>query len=273
MVTLNGRTIAILASRQSQELAALVQQLGGIAVTAPAMDEVECHDDFNAFFDGLAARRFSIAIFLSGAGASGLLREAERRGRLSEMLAALRQLSVATRGAKPMAALKRYGLRPQITTAPPHTTEELMRALSCIDVTDRGVVLVHYGERNLEVADTLRKRGARLKEVCPYEFMLPDDLSPITGVVRDVLARRVDAVLFTNRVQCRHLFQVAADMSQAEGLALTLNQNVVVGAVGPVCARALAKAGVTADVVPNASNMPSLIQAVAQYFEATTDRG
>ena len=31
-----------------------------------------------------------------------------------------------------------------------------MRALACIDVANRGVVLVHYGERNLEVADALR---------------------------------------------------------------------------------------------------------------------
>lgn len=132
-------------------------------------------------------------------------------------------------------------------------------------------MLVHYGERNRAVADMLRSRGARLKEVCPYEFMLPDDLAPITGVVRDVLAHRVDAVLFTNRVQCRHLFQVAAEMSQAEGLAMTLNQDVVVGAVGPVCARALTKAGVTPNVVPNASNMPSLIQAVAKFFETRAD--
>ncbi len=270
MVTLDGRKIALLETRHSQEIAALVHRLGGIPIVAPAVDEVACHDDFHTFMDGLVHRRFSIAVFLSTAGPATLLAEAERRGRLSEALDALRQLSIACRGAKQLATLKRYGLRPQITTARPHTTGELIRALECVDVKDRGVVLVHYGERNQRIADDLRRRGARLKEVCPYEWMLPQDLGPITSVVRDAIAHRLDAVLFTNRVQCRHLFEVAATMSQAEGLVLSLKQQVVVGAVGPVCAKALETAGVTADVVPSAPTMPSLIAALAQYFERET---
>ena len=53
--------------------------------------------------------------------------------------------------------------------------------------------------------------------MCPYEWTLPDDIAPVTAVVRDAIAHRLDAVLFTNEVQCRHLFRVAADMSQAQG--------------------------------------------------------
>src|SRR4029077_5817596 len=167
-----------------------------------------CHDDFHTFMDGLAERRFSRGICVSGGGPAPLLGGPDRRGRLHEALGALRQLAIACRGAKPLSTLKQYGLKPQITTAKPHTTSELIRALACVDVANRGVVLVHYGERNLEVAAALRSRGARLKEVCPYEWMLPQDLGPISSVVRDVIANRLDAVLFTNRVQCRHLFQV-----------------------------------------------------------------
>lgn len=270
MLTLHGRRIAILERRHGQELATLVSRLGGVPITAPAINEVACHDDFNTFFDGLAERRFSIAIFLSGAGLAGLLAEAERRGRLTEAVGALRQLTIVARGAKPIAALKRYGLKAQTTTARPHTTAELMDALSSVDLRDRGVVLVHYGERNFTIADDLRRRGARLKQICPYEWMLPDDLGPITGVIRALVAHRLDAVLFTNQVQCRHLFQVAADMNQAGGLAFSLNQQVVVGAVGPVCARALKKVGVIPDVVPRAPDMVSLVKAVAAYFESHT---
>jgi uroporphyrinogen-III synthase len=59
-------------------------------------------------------------------------------------------------------------------------------------------------------------------------------------------------------------------MNQAEGLALSLNQQVVVGAVGLVCARALEGMGVIPDVVPRAPSMRSLINAVAEYFESRT---
>ena len=39
-------------------------------------------------------------------------------------------------------------------------------------------------ERLLTIAADVRRRGARLKEICPYEWVLPDDLGPITSVIR-----------------------------------------------------------------------------------------
>jgi uroporphyrinogen-III synthase len=267
MRPLGGRRIALLERRHRDEFATLVHQLGGEPLLAPAMDEVACHDDFNAFMDGLINCRFSLAIFLSGAGVATLLGEAERRGRLRDALAALRQLSIVCRGAKPQAALIDHGLKTQITTARPHTTRELLRALECTDVNGRGVLLVHHGERNLAVAESLRERGARLSEICPYAWGLPEDVEPITRVIRDVVAHRLDAILFTNRVQCRHLLHVAADMNLADGLALSLNRDVVIGAVGAVCARGLTEMGVIADVIPASANMPALIKATAAYFQ------
>jgi len=272
MGTLYGRTIALLESRRSREFASLVHELGGVAVSAPAVDEVACYDDFNSFFDGLARRQFSIAILLSGASTSTLLEEARRRGRLPEVVRTLREMTIACRGQKPADALQPYGLRPQITTARPHTSHELLRALSTVDVANRGIVLVHTGHRNRAVVDDLRSRGSRLTEVCPYESVAPADPEPIADVVRDAVADRLDAVLFTNRAQCTHLFRIAAEMNQAEGLVLCLNRRVVVGAVGPVCADALREAGVIPDVVPSAPSMPSLVQAVAAYFETADKR-
>jgi uroporphyrinogen-III synthase len=266
MFTLSGRKIALLERRHGDEFATLVHRLGGEPISAPAMDAVPCHNDFRSFLEGLTARRFSLAIFLTGEGTITLLDEAERRGRLADARAALRQLTIACRGAKPVEALARYGLRAQITTARPHTTDALMRALQTVDVSDRGVLLVHYGERHVELAADLRGRGARLVEICPYEWTLPEDVAPMTRLVREAIAHRLDAMLFTSQVQCRHLFQVAAEMGQAEGLALSLNRDIVVGAVGPFCAGSLVKAGVTPDVVASSPNMPSLVNAVAQYF-------
>ena len=250
----------------------LVHRLGGVPVQAPTVGEVPCHDDFRRFADGLTERRFSLAIFLSGSGAATLLEEARLRGRLHEVAAALKQLTIACRGAKTQAALARFGLRPRITTARPHTTRALISALSRLDLRDRGVLLVHYGERNDEIADDLRARGARLDEVLPYGWALPEDIAPVTAVVRDAIAHRLDAVLFTNEIQCRHLFQVAAEMSRVDGLTRSLNREIVVGAVGPVCADALEKAGITPDIIPARPSMPSLINAVAQYFDALDRR-
>src|SRR5437762_499712 len=99
MSTLEGKCIALLERRQGGEFATLVERLGGVPVSAPAIDEVACHDDFNAFMDGLVNRRFSLAVFLNGAGTATLLAEARRRARLGDALSALRQLTIACRGA------------------------------------------------------------------------------------------------------------------------------------------------------------------------------
>jgi uroporphyrinogen-III synthase len=269
MAALNSRRIALLESRHGNDFATLVRRLGGVPVSAPAVDEVPCHDDFNTFVDGLTERRFSLAIFQTGTGIKTLCDEAERRGRLAQVIDALRQTTIACRGAKPLAVLKRHALRAQVTTGRPHTTQELLRALAHQDVSERGVLLVHYGERNVEIADALRHRGARLQEVCPYEWALPGDLEPMTGVVRDIVARRLDAILFTSQIQCRHLFKVASGMGVTHSLVAALNGDIVVGAVGPVCAARLRELGVVPDVIPSAPNMVALISALAEYFDLT----
>ena len=269
MSTFDGRTIALLESRRSEEIATLVRRLGGVPVSAPTVAEIPRFDDFGVFIDGLSGRRFSLSIFLSGVGTTTLLAEAERRGRLTESTAVLREMTIACRGPKPLAALKQFGLRAQVTTGKPHTTRELLDALTVIEVRERGVLLVHYGERNRVIADALRARNARLDEVCPYEWGLPDDIGPIRRVVRDALAGNLDAILFTSQIQCRHLFEIAADMGATEGLTLSLGRDIVVGAVGPVCAQTLRDHGVVPDVMPASPSMPALIRALADYFELT----
>jgi len=267
--TLSGATIALLESRMSEELAALVRGLGGTPINAPAVREVPRPGDVGTFIEGLAARRFSVAIFLTGAGATALFQEAERRGQLAEAVAVLQQMTIACRGPKPVAVMKRYGLPVHMATVKPHTTRELLDALAEVDLQGLGVLLVHYGEKNAAVADALRARGAHLEEVCPYEWALPDDIAPLKAVVHDAIGRRLDAMLFTNQIQCRHLFQIASSLGLADALAACLNRDVVVGAIGPVCAEALRQLGVTPDVQPASPNMASLITAVADYFELT----
>jgi uroporphyrinogen-III synthase len=165
--------------------------------------------------------------------------------------------------------MRKHDVPVQITTEKPHTTRELLAALSAVELNGRSVLLVHYGERNAAMAVALGERGAALTEVCPYVWALPDDVAPLEAVVREAVDGSLDAMLFTNQVQCRHLFQIADRLSLTARLAAALNADVVVGVVGPVAADALREAGVTPDVLPASPTMVSLITAVADYFELT----
>jgi uroporphyrinogen-III synthase len=136
-------------------------------------------------------------------------------------------------------------------------------------VSGRRLLLVHYGERNAAAAEALAARGAIVDEVCPYEWALPEDIEPLEAVIGDAIGGTLDALLFTSQVQFRHLMIVASGLSAADALIGALNHDVVVGAVGPVCAAALRDGGITPDVIPELANTAALVRAIADYFDLT----
>ena len=268
MPTLHGARVGLLESRLSTELAELVRRMGGTPVLAPSVREVPRTEETAAFVDDLASGRFTVVIFQTGVGTAALLRDAEQRGRLAEVLAALGGAILVCRGPKPTAVVRRHGLEPTLIPQKPFTTTEVLEVLAPVSLSGRDVALVHYGERNIVLADALRERGARLAEACPYEWALPDNIEPLRTLVRD-RATQIDAIAFTSQVQVRHLFAVADQLGLHEQLAASLNGDIIVAAVGPVCADALKDFGVTPDVQPADPKMAPLLTALADYIELT----
>jgi uroporphyrinogen-III synthase len=144
----------------------------------------------------------------------------------------------------------------------------MLDALNGMNLNDIEVTLIHYGERNEALAGELAARGARLNELCLYEWLLPDDLEPMRALIRDVIAAEVETVVFTSQIQGRHLLRVAAEMSLADTFVDALNSKVIVAAVGPVCQAALVDAGITPHVVPVNPKMMPLITALAEHYSA-----
>jgi uroporphyrinogen-III synthase len=268
MPSLHGARVALLEARMKTELAELVRRMGGTPVLAPSVREVPREAETSRFLDTLVTGRFEIVVVLTGAGAAELLREAERRGQLKAAVDALARATLVTRGSKPTVVLRRYGLQAAVVARTPYTTTELLEAMAPLDLAGRAVALVHYGERNTALSEAIRARGAKLEEVCPYEWALPEDVEPLRALVRNPPGQ-IDAVAFTSQIQVRNLFAVASGMGLADALAAALNDDIIVAAVGPVCADALKEVGVTPDVQPAEPKMGPLLTALADYIELT----
>ena len=266
---LKGRRIALLETRLSEEAAALVERLGGSPYSVPAVHDVVRPEQIDRLIDALTVGNVSVVVFLTGAGVSALLRRATRLGRLDATLAALGRATVACRGPKPMSVLDQHHVPVHIAAAEPYTTRELIAALAAIDLAGKAVALVHHGEPNNSLAAALSARGARLEQFSLYEWRMPDNLDPLRKLAEELIAGRVDAVAFTNEIQCRHLFRAAADVGLADRLAHALNADVIVAVVGPVCAEALHRLGVMPDVIPAKPRMGAMLAALAEYFELT----
>jgi uroporphyrinogen-III synthase len=269
MSALEGLRVALLESRQTAELSDLVRRFGGLPYTVPAVREMPRLETIPLFIDALLTGRFSAVIFLTGVGATLLLEEAERLGLLERTVAALRATTVVCRGPKPSAALRRYDVPAHLKAVEPYTSKELIDAMSGVDLNGKPVALLHYGEPNQWLAEALKARGAQLDERVLYEWMLPENCAPIAALIQDVIDRRVDAMVFTSQVQCRHLLEVAATSGTSDSLVRALNHHTIVAAIGPVCAAALRASGVIPDVIPAHPKMRPLIAALADYVELT----
>jgi uroporphyrinogen-III synthase len=271
-MSLQGKRVALLEARMSNELASMVERIGGTPYSVPAVREtaLEQPEETARFVDALCSGRFDVVVFMTGVGATALLREAEKLGRLDAAVAALRQTTTVCRGPKPVAVLRRQGVQVNVTAAEPHTTVEVLQALDTLELGGKKIALVHYGERNDAAANGLRARGDGLDEICLYEWRLPDDVAPLERLVTEIIGARIDAIAITSQIQIRHLFLVASRLGLERALADALSHNVVVAAVGPVCATALRSFGVVPHVQPSHPKMGPMILALADYFELTS---
>jgi len=141
--------------------------------------------------------------------------------------------------------------------------------LEASDLKGKAVAFVHYGERNETAAEGLRRRGASVSEICLYEWRLPDDVVPLERLIAEIIDGKLDAIAITSQIQIRHLFQVADRLGKTRALADALSRNVVVAAVGPVCAAALRAFGVVPHVQPSHPKMGPMMLALGDYFELT----
>jgi uroporphyrinogen-III synthase len=272
---LEGVKVGVLESRQTGAVAALVRRYGGVAHCAAALREArtDCAALVSAFLDDLEDGPERLIVFMTASGATALVQESDQLGRLPQLLRSLGRNRVVCRGPKPVAVMSRYHVVPALQVAEPYTSVELLAALDRDDLRDAHVTLVHYGERADALSDALTARGARLHELCLYEWRLPDDLRPLQNMIRDTIDRQIDALMFTSQVQCRHLFQVASDMNLATPLRAALNSGVVVAVIGPVCRAALEEAGVVPHVEPEHPKMAALVLSLARHFALRTARG
>ncbi|HEY7420080.1 MAG TPA: uroporphyrinogen-III synthase [Ktedonobacteraceae bacterium] len=258
--------IALLETRMGHEMVDLMRRRGGNPYSIPSVREqpIENKETVSALIDHLAQHSIQIAIFLTGVGVKALFHEAEQLERLPELLTALHNITIVCRGPKPAAALKRYEIPVNISAQEPYTTQQLLQALGTVELKDKGIAVVHYGERSTAFTQALHARGATLEELCLYEWQLPEDITPLRTLVHDVIAQRVDAVVFTSQVQARHLFAVATDMQLASALSTALNKDTLVASIGPTCTDALLSYGVTPHIIPEHPKMGHLVNALIE---------
>jgi uroporphyrinogen-III synthase len=258
-------------NRLQREVAGLIEKHGGRVILAPALQEVPLseHPDAKVFLDALFADAVDVLILLTGIGTTLLLRAALKEHSRAEVLERLSRVTLVSRGPKPTAALKPFGLRPTLTVTEPNTWRELLAALDReFPLREKRVYVQEYGAKNRELLAALAKRGATVGSFKLYDLALPEDTGPLKAAILKIVRAQAHVALFTTALQLEHLLLVAQEIGLSSAVPRSLNSDLVVASVGPMTTAALARQGVIADIVPGHPKLGHLVLAVARRAPA-----
>ncbi|MBV8772981.1 MAG: uroporphyrinogen decarboxylase [Deltaproteobacteria bacterium] len=260
-----GLRVFAFESRMAAETASLIERFGGRATVVPAMREVPLQDNHAAFEFAarLVSGQLDAVIFLTGVGARELFRVIESRYAHDELVNAMADMVTVTRGPKPVAALREFGVQPTVTIPEPNTWREILSSLSqLIQLDGKRVGIQEYGVSNPDLIAGLEARGALVFAVPVYRWTLPEDRAPLREAAGAIAKGEADVVLFTSSAQVTNVIQVA----DADGVGLEMRhrlRDIVVGSIGPVCSQELRAHGIEPDFEPAHPKLGHLVKEAA----------
>jgi len=251
-------------------MASLIQRHGGIPYPAPVLQENYLEDDpqVNQLVNDICDGIVQVVVLLTGVGTQALVRAAAAMGKEEGFLRALDQRTVIARSPKPARVLRHYKIHIDVMPPEPFTSQDLLDAIHDIDLSGKELAVQAYGAPNGFLTQRLRDRGANVREITLYTWGLPQDQTPVIGMIEGLGRGEIDAVAFTSQPQVGNLINIAGQAGTEEILRGHLNGPLVaVASVGPVCSRRLREAGINVDVEPEHPHMGNLVVAMAEYFE------
>lgn len=266
---LAGMRVVAFESRRAAEIGQLLARHGATVFPAPALREIPLDENVAALelVTRLEAGAIDVLVLLTGVGTLALVEAVRARCATERLVELLRRVPIVARGPKPVAALRTLGLTAAVRVPEPNTWRELLATIDReLPVRGLRVAVQEYGKSNPALLEGLAERGARdVLRVPVYRWALPHDLAPLEQAIARIAAREAEVAVFTTAVQVDHLRQVAATTpTGVAGLTTALREHVVVAAIGPTAAEALAEAGIPPDLVPEHPKLGYLVNAIAE---------
>ncbi|MEM7008706.1 MAG: uroporphyrinogen decarboxylase [Thermodesulfobacteriota bacterium] len=261
-----GLNVTAFESRRAAEIEKLIRYHGGEPRVAPSMREVPLSESKEAlrFAKDLLADKFDMVVLMTGVGTRALVAAVSTKYDKKDFLKALKKTTIVARGPKPVAALRDYKLKPNITVPEPNTWRDILITLdNDASLKGKKVAVQEYGISNKEFISALRKKGAKVTRVPIYKWDLPVDIGPLKNAINSIEAGKEDISLFTSSQQIYHLFEVAAKSGSKRKLTEGLKKTVI-GSIGPTTTETLHRFGLPADYEPDSPKMGNLIREVAR---------
>jgi uroporphyrinogen-III synthase len=251
------------------QMASLVRRHGGVPFGAPVLEEIYLKESpqVQQLVAEVCGGQIDVILLLTGVGTRALIETAASMGRQQEFIDSLDRVKVIARSPKPARVLREHLIHIDLMPPEPFTSEDLVQAMTGLELQGQQIAVQKYGGPNTFLLQSLRERGARVREVTLYTWGLPADRTPALGLIDALIQGKIDSLAFTSQPQIGNLLTIARDAAKEDSLRESLNGSLVVASVGPVCSRRLRDAGIKIDVEPEHPHMGNLVLAVAEHFE------
>ncbi|MHA0856308.1 uroporphyrinogen-III synthase [Paenibacillus sp. CMAA1364] len=267
---MNGKVVAITASRKVAEMSKLVENMGGIPLHRPAQGTVFLDDEnLRQGLSAMIVHPPQWVIFTTGMGVEALFNTAEDMGIADELLNILTRTSIAARGYKTVNALRKRQLYP-IVRDDDGSNAGLIRSFQEHDIRGSNVILQLHGESAPKISQWLEEQGAKTTPLLPYCHVRPE-ADQLQQLFNDIVLCRVDAVTFTSGPQVHFLVEYAQEHKGMDDLRIAFAGPVIAVAVGKVTAQSLLEEGIERIITPKEERMGSMMVALGSYFAAQED--
>jgi uroporphyrinogen-III synthase len=285
-LSLKGLTVAITASRRALELAHLITNFGGIPYISPTVgieSNMDKPKEAEEFIKKIIEDKLDYVIFMTGPGVYSLMSAAKKLQMESSIVEALKRTIVVARSLKPKVALAKYGIKTDIVPDE-NTADGIAKILKSSGIQGRKIGVLWHGsyfpifrnEMSAAGADIvecstytysfdLKESGAKILEEMGFNYIYPDQ-DKVIKLIEAINKGDIHVITFTSPPSARDLFKIAESIKIKEPLQISLNNNVIVVAIGPSTKKALEEYTIQVDVMPQIYKMGPMVKALTNYL-------
>jgi uroporphyrinogen III methyltransferase/synthase len=248
----------VLVPRTKEQAGAMSERLrnyGAVPVEVPtiAVEPPRTPTQMERAIKGLVTGRYEWIVFTSTNAVKAVREKFEEFGLDARAFAGVK---IACVGEQTAAAVRAFGIRPELVPSGEQSSEGLLADFppydDVLDPIDR-VLLPRADIATEALAEGLRRRGWEIDDVTAYRTVRA---APPPAEIRDAIkSGGFTAVCFTSSSTVRNLV----------GIAGKPHNRTVVACIGPATAATAAEFGLRVDVQPDTASIPALIDALAEF--------
>jgi uroporphyrinogen-III synthase len=261
--------IGILESRAKEVLKKSIEAFGAEVIVSPVVMEIpqDIKNDLHIMLNDWNQTPPDYFIFLNGSGVQYLFNELENMSKLKDFMSFMKIATVIVRGPKPAGVLQKYGIKNYHMIPSPYTSDLILEQLQKDEIFNRIVVIQHYGQKNIFLSDSLTSCGAKVYDICSYQWAIPYESNAFEQFIYKLTSRNMHMVIFTSSIQLLHLLTIAENIHQYEAVVSALNATHVLS-IGPICSKTLRDHGIKVSFEVNPPKLYTLIDYVKNYIQS-----